>query len=62
MVNDESARERCADEDDTKIERDHVQTRKAEDDARGSANWNEDVILPPSDEEREGRRQKINRE
>ena len=37
--------------DDTKVERDHPQTRKAEDDARGSAMWNEDVV-PAGDDER----------
>ena len=28
------------------VERDHPQTRKGESDARGSAEWNEDVIDP----------------
>lgn len=39
--------------DDTKVERDHPQTRKAEDDARGSARWNEDIV-PASDERGSG--------
>ena len=29
-----------------KVERDHPQTRKGEEDARGSAEWNEDVVKP----------------
>ena len=56
MTNDET------DRDGQTVERDHPQTRKGEDDARGSANWNEDVVLPASEEEREERRKKINRE
>ena len=34
------------------IERDHPQTRKGESDARGSAQWNEDVIDPEEVPER----------
>lgn len=42
MTNDERER----DNDDIKVERDHPQTRKGEEDARGSAEWNEDVVKP----------------
>ena len=44
------------DRDGVKIERDHPQTRKGEEDARGSAEWNEDVIDPEDLEEGEARR------
>lgn len=32
--------------DDVKVERNHPQTRKGEEDARGSAEWNDDVVKP----------------
>ena len=38
------------------IERDHPQTRKGEDDARGSAQWNEDVVKPEEAREQRGDR------
>lgn len=41
--------------DGTTVERDHPQTRKGESDARGSAEWNEDVVKPEADEERSAR-------
>lgn len=31
------------------IEEDHPQTRDAEPNARGSSQWNEDVVLPPDE-------------
>jgi hypothetical protein len=38
--------------DDVMIERDHPQTRKGEPDARGSAEWREDVVDPENSGER----------
>lgn len=48
--------------DDVKVERDHPQTRKAEDDARGSARWNDDVVAPEGLDEREGEQDRSGRD
>lgn len=49
MTNDENS-------DGKMIERDHPQTRKGEPDARGSAEWNEDVVKPEEAREERGDR------